>query len=66
MPGGKVGPPGCVFQGRPRNRSERMSLRETAPKLSPEKYEQNCADIAPPMNARQAAIEAAHGRRKEN
>jgi len=36
-----------------------MSLRETAPKLSPEKYEQNFADITPPMNARQAAIEAA-------
>jgi glutamate synthase (NADPH/NADH) small chain len=36
-----------------------MSLRETAPKLSPEKYEENFADIAPQMNARQAAIEAA-------
>jgi dihydropyrimidine dehydrogenase (NAD+) subunit PreT len=36
-----------------------MPLRETAPKLSPEKYEQNFADITPPMNARQAAIEAA-------
>jgi glutamate synthase (NADPH/NADH) small chain len=36
-----------------------MSLRETAPKLSPEKYEANFADITPPMNARQAAIEAA-------
>jgi len=36
-----------------------MSLGEIAPKLSPEKYEQNFADIAPPMNARQAAIEAA-------
>jgi glutamate synthase (NADPH/NADH) small chain len=35
-----------------------MSLRETAPKLSPEKYEENFADIAPQMNARQAAIEA--------
>jgi dihydropyrimidine dehydrogenase (NAD+) subunit PreT len=35
-----------------------MPLRETAPKLSPEKYEQNFADITPPMNARQAAIEA--------
>jgi dihydropyrimidine dehydrogenase (NAD+) subunit PreT len=35
-----------------------MALRETAPKLSPEKYEQNFADITPPMNARQAAIEA--------
>src|SRR5271165_5797742 len=36
-----------------------MALRETAPKLTPEKYEQNFADIAPQMNARQAAIEAA-------
>src|SRR5271166_4056756 len=36
-----------------------MALRETAPKLTPEKYEQNFADIAPPMNARQASIEAA-------
>ncbi len=36
-----------------------MPLRETAPKLSPEKYEQNFADITPAMNARQAAIEAA-------
>jgi dihydropyrimidine dehydrogenase (NAD+) subunit PreT len=35
-----------------------MPLRETAPKLSPEKYEQNFADITPPMNPRQAAIEA--------
>src|SRR6202049_4891144 len=59
MPGGKIGPPGCVFQGRPRTRGERMPLRETAPKLSPEKYERNFADITPAMNARQAAIEAA-------
>src|ERR1700739_1681921 len=36
-----------------------MPLRETAPKLSPEKYEQNFADITPPMNPRQAAIGAA-------
>ena len=36
-----------------------MSLRETAPKLSAEKYEQNFADITPQLNARQAAIEAA-------
>jgi len=36
-----------------------MPLRETAPKLSPEKYEKNFADITPAMNARQAAIEAA-------
>jgi len=35
-----------------------MSLRETAPKLTPEQYEKNFADITPPMNARQAAIEA--------
>ena len=35
-----------------------MPLRETAPQLSPEKYEENFADITPPMNARQAAIEA--------
>src|SRR5579872_1545733 len=58
MPGGKIGPPGCVFQGTP-IRGARMPLRETAPKLPPEKYEQNFADITPPMNARQAAIEAA-------
>src|ERR1700690_295533 len=36
-----------------------MPLRETAPKLSPAQYEENFADIPPPMNARQAAIEAA-------
>jgi dihydropyrimidine dehydrogenase (NAD+) subunit PreT len=36
-----------------------MTLRETAPKLSPEQYEQNFAEIAPAMNPRQAAIEAA-------
>jgi dihydropyrimidine dehydrogenase (NAD+) subunit PreT len=36
-----------------------MPLRETAPKLSPEKYEENFADITPPLNSRQAAIEAA-------
>jgi len=35
-----------------------MTLRETAPKLSPEKYEENFADITPAMNPRQAAIEA--------
>src|ERR1700756_958892 len=35
-----------------------MPLRETAPKLTPEKYEQNFADITPPLNPRQAAIEA--------
>jgi dihydropyrimidine dehydrogenase (NAD+) subunit PreT len=36
-----------------------MPLRETAPKLTPEQYEESFADIAPRMNARQAAIEAA-------
>ena len=36
-----------------------MTLRETAPKLSPEQYEQNFAEIAPPLNPRQAAIESA-------
>ena len=36
-----------------------MPLRETAPKLSPEKYEKNFADITPPLNPRQAAIESA-------
>ncbi len=36
-----------------------MSLRETPPKLTPEQYEQNFSDITPPMNPRQAAIEAA-------
>ena len=35
-----------------------MPLRETQPKLTPEQYEKNFADITPPMNARQAAIEA--------
>ena len=35
-----------------------MTLREAAPKLSPEQYEQNFAEIAPPLNGRQAAIEA--------
>ena len=36
-----------------------MPLRDTAPKLSPEQYEKNFAEIAPPMSPRQAAIEAA-------
>ncbi|MFZ0739435.1 MAG: NAD(P)-dependent oxidoreductase [Candidatus Acidiferrales bacterium] len=36
-----------------------MALRETAPKLSPEQYEANFADIAPRMTPRQALIEAA-------
>jgi len=34
-------------------------LREAAPKLPPEKYEANFADISPRMTPRQAAIEAA-------
>jgi dihydropyrimidine dehydrogenase (NAD+) subunit PreT len=36
-----------------------MTLRETAPKLSPEEYEKNFAEISPAMDSRQAAIEAA-------
>jgi dihydropyrimidine dehydrogenase (NAD+) subunit PreT len=36
-----------------------MPLRETAPKLLPAQYEENFADITPPMSPRQAAIEAA-------
>lgn len=36
-----------------------MPLRETAPKLPPEQYEKNFAEIAPALNPRQAAIEAA-------
>jgi dihydropyrimidine dehydrogenase (NAD+) subunit PreT len=36
-----------------------MNLRETAPKLSPEQYERNFAEISPAMTSRQAAIEAA-------
>lgn len=36
-----------------------MALRETAPKLAPEQYECNFADISPRMTPRQAAIEAA-------
>ncbi|HTW24503.1 MAG TPA: NAD(P)-dependent oxidoreductase [Candidatus Baltobacteraceae bacterium] len=35
-----------------------MPLRETAPKLSPEQYEKNFAEIAPALNPRQAAIES--------
>src|SRR5579863_4204542 len=55
MPGGEFLPPGCVFLG---SRGEPMPLRETPPKLTPEEYEKNFADITPPMNPRQAAIEA--------
>jgi dihydropyrimidine dehydrogenase (NAD+) subunit PreT len=36
-----------------------MPLRDTAPKLSPEQYEKNFAEIAPAMTPRQAAVEAA-------
>jgi dihydropyrimidine dehydrogenase (NAD+) subunit PreT len=36
-----------------------MTLRETAPKLSPEQYEKNFAEISPRMTRRQAAVEAA-------
>jgi dihydropyrimidine dehydrogenase (NAD+) subunit PreT len=36
-----------------------MTLRETAPKLTAEQYEENFADIVPPMSPHQAAIEAA-------
>jgi glutamate synthase (NADPH/NADH) small chain len=35
-----------------------MPLRETAPKLLPDQYEKNFAEIAPAMTKRQAAIEA--------
>jgi glutamate synthase (NADPH/NADH) small chain len=34
-------------------------MRETAPKLTPEQYEKNFAEISPRMTPRQAAIEAA-------
>jgi dihydropyrimidine dehydrogenase (NAD+) subunit PreT len=36
-----------------------MTMRETAPKLTPEQYEKNFAEISPRMTPRQAAIEAA-------
>jgi dihydropyrimidine dehydrogenase (NAD+) subunit PreT len=36
-----------------------MPLRETAPKLLPDQYEKNFAEIAPAMDKRQAAVEAA-------
>jgi dihydropyrimidine dehydrogenase (NAD+) subunit PreT len=36
-----------------------MNLREMVPKLSPEQYEKNFAEISPAMTSRQAAIEAA-------
>src|SRR6202162_1605085 len=43
----------------PRNDGKLMTLRETAPKLSPEQYEKNFAEISPRMTPRQAAVEAA-------
>ncbi|MGA8145468.1 MAG: NAD(P)-dependent oxidoreductase [Candidatus Acidiferrales bacterium] len=36
-----------------------MTLRETAPPLSPEQYEKNFAELVPPMTSSQAVIEAA-------
>ena len=36
-----------------------MNLREAAPKLSPEQYEKNFAELPPAMTSRQAAVEAA-------
>src|SRR5713226_3857427 len=36
-----------------------MALQQIAPKLPPEQYEENFADLAPPLTPRQAAIEAA-------
>jgi dihydropyrimidine dehydrogenase (NAD+) subunit PreT len=47
------------FQDATIGRKVTMTLRETAPKLTPEQYEQNFADIAPLMSPRQAAVEAA-------
>jgi dihydropyrimidine dehydrogenase (NAD+) subunit PreT len=41
------------------NDGKSMTLRETAPKLSPEQYEKNFAEISPRMTPRQAAVEAA-------
>ncbi|MGA9569265.1 MAG: NAD(P)-dependent oxidoreductase [Candidatus Acidiferrales bacterium] len=41
------------------NDGKLMTLRETAPKLSPEQYEKNFAEISPRMTPRQAAVEAA-------
>jgi dihydropyrimidine dehydrogenase (NAD+) subunit PreT len=35
-----------------------MSLREIAPKLSPDQYEKNFSDIEPPLSPAQAAIES--------
>ena len=36
-----------------------MTLRETAPPLSPEQYEKNFAELVPAMTSSQAMIEAA-------
>ncbi len=36
-----------------------MALRETAPKLTPEQYEHNFADITPPLTRQQALLEGA-------
>src|SRR5215468_6736345 len=36
-----------------------MALEQIAPKLAPQQYEENFADITPPMTRRQALIEAA-------
>lgn len=36
-----------------------MTLRNVAPKLTPEQYEQNFADINPPLTRQQALVEAA-------
>jgi glutamate synthase (NADPH/NADH) small chain len=36
-----------------------MALRETAPKLTPEQYERNFADITPPFTRQQALLEGA-------
>jgi dihydropyrimidine dehydrogenase (NAD+) subunit PreT len=36
-----------------------MTMRETAPKLTPEQYEKNFAEISPRLTPRQAAVEAA-------
>src|SRR5580693_9237750 len=41
------------------NDGKSMTLRETAPKLSPEQSENNFAEISPRMTPRQAAVEAA-------
>src|SRR5580698_5167779 len=41
------------------NDGKSMTLRETAPKLSPEQYEKNFAEISPRLTSRQAAVEAA-------